>query len=117
MKKKSWIIGICYLSMGLAAVALILVLASGLGNRFGFLELRQAMTFYRWAVTLSLPATVVSLLSLAFAIYLKLQPRLIIWVLAATLFSIFICAAGQIFRYRVDSLPFIHDITTDTENP
>jgi len=107
----------CLLATGLVLLALTLAAAGGLGHRFRFIDFRQALTLYRWGVTFSLPALILSFALLGTGIFLKRDPRLIVRMLVATLCSAALFGAGWVFRSKAASLPYIHDISTDTENP
>lgn len=97
-----------------AAVAMLLLVASGFGYRGGSWELRTAFTMIRWAAYLGIAVSALALVGIAVA-----RPRgrgsapfVIALVLAATTAVI-----PWRWKQRATAVPPIHDITTDTQDP
>jgi uncharacterized protein (DUF1499 family) len=114
---RNWASYGAYLSLGLAAAALLLLVVSPLGWRAGWWHFRFA---FFWLMSASgfiaLAAAIVSLFVLA-AGWPQLSWR------GLTIAGIGL-AAGAVLAYvpwqynhRLTTLPRIHDVTTDTENP
>lgn len=105
--------------VALASLAVAAVIAAaGPGYRFGFLELSEAMAILRseWLVLGALAGAGAS--TLAFVITLLGGPRSLapLTLLAAIAAGV----AGYVpisLQDRMQSAPFLHDVTTDTENP
>jgi uncharacterized protein (DUF1499 family) len=98
----------------LAILALVLLIASGLGSRLGWWEFRSGFAMMRWAVYLGLGASVLALL-------LLIVPRTRRGHAGALVFGLVLgLAASAMPLYgllQARSLPKIHDITTDTQHP
>lgn len=98
----------------LAIAALVLLFASGVGYREGSWALPMAFTMVRWAAYLGIAVAVLAILG---AVLGRPTGRLTaVYVLA------FVVAAGTAFvpwRWKqiASSVPPIHDITTDTQDP
>ncbi len=114
---RNWTTYGAYLSLGLVALALVLLGVSPLGWHEGWWHFRVAFFWLMPASGyLALAAAIVSLLVLA-AGWSRLGRR----GLAVAAISL---GAGAVLAYvpwqynhRLNTLPRIHDITTDTENP
>jgi hypothetical protein len=106
-----------YLGLGLATVAFVLLAVSPLGWRQGWWHFRFAFTWLMpFSAYIALAAAVVSLLVLA-AGWSRLGRR-------GLMIAGIGLAAGAVLTYvpwqydhRLKTLPRIHDITTDPENP
>jgi len=114
---RNWASYGAYLALGLAAVALLLLAVSPLGWRGGWWHFRFAFSWLMPASGyMALAAAIVALLVLA-AGWARLGWR------GVTIAGIGL-AAGAVLAYvpwqynhRLNTLPRIHDVTTDTENP
>jgi uncharacterized protein (DUF1499 family) len=114
---RNWTTYGAYLGFGLAAVALVLLAISPLGWREGWWHFRFAFTWLMpYSGYIALTAAVVSLLVLAVG-WSRLGRR-------GLMLAGIGLAAGAVLAYvpwqydhRLKTLPRIHDITTDTENP
>lgn len=98
----------------LAILALILLIASGPGSRFGWWEFRTGFSMMRWTVYLGLGASVLALLFL-------IIPRTRRGNAGALALGLVLgLAASALPLYglsQAKSLPMIHDISTDTQRP
>ncbi|TNE57002.1 MAG: DUF1499 domain-containing protein [Alphaproteobacteria bacterium] len=95
-------------------VALALIVAAGPGTRLGFWDFRFGLTLVRWCVYAGLAAAALGLLGFgaSFMTDVGRWSSLIILLLAGGL-SLHLVQTASAGR----SLPPIHDITTDTDNP
>ena len=100
------------LAAALAAVALLLV--SGLGYRFGWWPYRTGFEVLRWASYVGLAAATVAIIALAVPKLRSGWTRVLIGALGVGLAVAYVPWQWQ---QRAQSLPRIHDITTDTANP
>jgi len=94
-----------------ALAAALALLASGPGYRLGAWHFRTGITLVRWSAYLGIAGTVLAIAGLA-------VPRL-----RARSLAVALAVAGAVaaitgyWAERASSVPRIHDITTDTENP
>ena len=99
----------------LAALSAVLLLAgSGLGYRMGWWEYRKGFDMLNWAVYAGLGAAVLAAIALAVP---KVRAG---WAAALSLVLVAALAVAYVpwqWRERAQSVPRIHDISTDTENP
>ena len=99
-----------------ATAAIVAVLLPPAGYRSGALELGTAITVFRWAAYLGIGAMVVAVGSGAMSV--RRRSSLGVRVAAASLVLGFVAFWGPYAQDRTaQRLPFIHDITTDIENP
>ncbi|MEX2496224.1 MAG: DUF1499 domain-containing protein [Woeseia sp.] len=101
-------------ALGVAVIAALLLLVAGPGTRLGFWEFGTGFTIMRWALFLGLGAAVLAIILLLIARTREGK--------AATLLAAFVIGLAAAWlpwqSYRtVRSLPYIHDITTDTRHP
>jgi uncharacterized protein (DUF1499 family) len=100
------------LAAAFAAVALLLV--SGLGNRFGWWPYRTGFEVLRWASYVGLAAAAVAIVALAVPRLRSGWARVLIGALGV---GVAVAYVPWQWQERAQSLPRIHDITTDTANP
>lgn len=103
-------------AFGLAVVCVVLAVLSGLGHRWDWWHYRTAFTILRWSAYGGLLATALGLIGgfvtrpgagrsgFGYAVLGVVAGMLVFWTPYLQLRVVY-------------SLPFIHDITTDTENP
>jgi uncharacterized protein (DUF1499 family) len=98
----------------LALLAVLAAACSGFGYQLGLWHFRTGFLILRWAFFGALAAAALSLLGLLAAKFSRgaLLPGLTGLVVALA----FAYVPWQ-WKQTVDSLPYIHDITTDTDNP
>jgi len=104
------------LSTAVAALALLLLLADPVLWRMEAIALGTAITMYRWVVYIGIAAMALSVLSGALAIRRRSARGQALAV--ASLLAGFVAFYMPWSQDRTaQSLPFIHDITTDTTDP
>jgi len=98
----------------LALLAVLAAVCSGFGYQLGLWHFRTGFLILRWAFYGALAAAALSLLGLLAAKFSRgaLLPGLTGLVVALA----FAYVPWQ-WKQTVDSVPYIHDITTDTDNP
>jgi uncharacterized protein (DUF1499 family) len=97
-----------------AAAAVVLLLVSGLGHRWGWWSYRSGFDLLRWASYVGLAAAALTLIALLVPQVRSGRARLLAGALVIGLAVAFVPWQWQ---QRAQSLPRIHDITTDTVNP
>ena len=102
------------LPLWLALAAAVLLLVAGPGTRFGWWEFGTGFLLMRWAFFGGVAAAVLSLVLLAVP---KTRRAAASALVAALLIGTVVAWFPWNGLQTVRSLPFIHDITTDTENP
>ncbi|HEX3063469.1 MAG TPA: hypothetical protein VHP55_12365, partial [Usitatibacter sp.] len=104
------------LAVGLGILALVLLLASGPATRANLWSWEQGLRIYSWAAYAGLAAAGLGLaLALAAAVP-RWRPGA--WMAVAALCAGIVAAAPPILLLeKAKSVPPIHDITTDTDNP
>lgn len=98
----------------LAILALVLLLASGIGSRMQWWDFRTGFSLMRWAVYLGLGATVLALLLLVLPRTRRGNGRTLA---LGAIVGIAAAAVPLYGLYLAKSLPMIHDISTDTVRP
>jgi len=105
-----------YAGLALALVSVILLWLAGTGYKLDWWHFRTGFGFLRWAVYLGVGGIVISGLGMALSWPGMGRPGFSLAV--AGLVIALVTAGVPLNQYRiVMSVPFIHDITTDTENP
>jgi len=114
---RNWALYGAYLGFGLAIVALALLAVGPLGWRAGWWHFRFA---FFWLMTYSayiaLAAVAVSILVLVFR-YSALGGRGIVVAAIGLLLGAGLAYVPWQYKHTLDTVPRIHDITTDTDNP
>jgi uncharacterized protein (DUF1499 family) len=99
----------------LAALAAFLLLAgSGLGYRLGWWEYRKGFDMLSWALFTGLGAALLAIVALALP---KVRAGWRASLAVALVVSLAVAYVPWHWRERAQSVPRIHDISTDTENP
>ncbi|MEM7054004.1 MAG: DUF1499 domain-containing protein [Pseudomonadota bacterium] len=104
-----------YLALLVALIAVVLLLIGGPGARFGLWEFGFGFRLLRYALYAGIAGGVVALLLLLIPTTRKQGSVVILFI--ALLISLAAAAVPLQMRSTAESLPFIHDITTDTTNP
>lgn len=114
---RNWPLLGAYLGLGLAIVALVLLAVGPLGWRFGWWHFRFAFfTLMAYSAYIALAAAIVSVAALAIG-WSSLGGRAMAMAgIGVVLGAVLAYVPWQYDRTRT-TLPPIHDITTDTENP
>ena len=99
----------------LAALAAVLLLAgSGAGYRMGWWEYRRGFEMLSWALYAGLAAAALALVALALP---KVRAGRRAGLSAALVVGLAVAYVPWHWREQAQSVPRIHDISTDTENP
>ncbi|NNL55423.1 MAG: DUF1499 domain-containing protein [Woeseia sp.] len=102
------------IALTFAVVAALLLLVAGPGTRLGLWDFRFGFLLMRWALFVGLAAAVVSVILLLIPKTRAGNGTLLVVAVLVSLGTAWLPYNG----YRTArSLPFIHDITTDTANP
>jgi uncharacterized protein (DUF1499 family) len=114
---RNWARYAAYLGLGLAAVALVLLAVSPFGWREGWWHFRFAFSWLMPASGyLALAAAIVSLFVLA-AGWRRLGRRGLVIAAIGLAAGAGLAYVPWQYDHRLKTLPRIHDVTTDTENP
>jgi uncharacterized protein (DUF1499 family) len=98
-----------------AAVAALLMLGGPLGYRLGWWHFRTGLQgLLPWAAYVGLAAAALAIVALAIP---KVRARWTLGLVAALAVGLAAFYVPWEFRQRAQSVPRIHDISTDTENP
>jgi uncharacterized protein (DUF1499 family) len=103
-----------YVLVGASLVAALLFLVSGPGTRAGLWEWQSGFAFMKWAMWLGFAIAALALVMLVIPKTRGPQPTILV---AALLMGIVAGAPAISLRTQADSLPPIHDITTDSRDP
>jgi uncharacterized protein (DUF1499 family) len=102
--------------LALALVAALALLLAGPGHRFGWWSLGAAFGMLRWAVYGGIAAALLSAVGLVVA-PLRAQRRGMFRALAGLIIGLVVVGVPLSYLQTARSVPPIHDITTDTEDP
>ncbi|MEO5659410.1 MAG: DUF1499 domain-containing protein [Polaromonas sp.] len=102
--------------VALAIACALAELLAGPGYRLGLLDLGAAIQTIRWAASGAAVVFFVALFSIVLARRRRIKRAVVIF-LAAAIVSFLTSAPPTLLWFRVQSLPHIHDISTDVENP
>jgi uncharacterized protein (DUF1499 family) len=102
------------LGLGLAVLAVLAAACSGFGYQLGLWHFRVGFLILRWAFFGALAAAAVALLGLVIARFSRgaLLPGL-----AGMAIALGFAYLPWQWKQTVESVPYIHDITTDTDDP
>jgi uncharacterized protein (DUF1499 family) len=107
---------ISWLGLSLSVIAILGLAASGPGHRLGLWGFKTGIALVKYAAYLSLAAVAVCLLGMALwtagTVPGGMTPALLGLVISG-----FASVWMLKWKHNLDSVPYIHDITTDTENP
>jgi len=101
---------------GLAVLTVLVMMLAGLGSRWEWWHFRVGFTILKWSAYGGLAAGLISLAGLLMAARRRYRPGLLLGGLGLV---ISLLAVGIPWSWLVTarSVPPVHDITTDTENP
>ncbi len=105
---------IARLTLGAAVAAVLLLLASGPGTRLDLWSFVVAFKMLEWATYLGLFAAACALVELAIPALRRSAARALV---LAVLLGVAAAAPPLYLLHMANTLPPIHDITTDTEDP
>lgn len=97
-----------------AIVAVLLLLGSGLGYRLGWWPYRTGFDMMRWGMFVGIAAAVLAIIALAIP---KVRARRALGFVAALAVGLAMAYVPWQWSQRAQSVPRIHDISTDTVNP
>src|SRR5258706_11561246 len=100
--------------VGASLFAAFLFFVSGPGTRIGLWEWQTAFVLMRWAMYTGFFIAAVALVMLLIPKTRGTKPSLLV---AALLMGTMAGAPAMSLRMQAQSLPYIHDVTTDTRNP
>jgi hypothetical protein len=101
-------------AFAVAGIAGLILVASGPATRLGLMDFRMALMLMRWGLFVGLGVAAVALVLLFVRKARGSRP----WMLAATLaIGLLMAVPPLAMRSKASSLPFIHDISTDTIDP
>jgi hypothetical protein len=98
----------------IAVIAALLLLMAGPGTRLGFWEFRFGFTLMRWALYIGLGAAA---LGVVLAIIPGTRRGNLAGLVAAVVIGLGTAAVPYLWMQQAQSVPRIHDITTDTIDP
>src|SRR5207245_11398162 len=107
---------LCWLGLASAVLSILGLGVSGPGHRLGLWGFPTGIGLVKYSAFLSLAAVVVCLLGLALWIA-GFGPGGLIPALIGLVISGFVAVWMLKWKHNLDSVPYIHDITTDTANP
>jgi uncharacterized protein (DUF1499 family) len=99
-----------------AVIAFLTALSAGMGTRYELWNFRAGLAVLRWAAYAGVAAAALSLIG----IILSLRPvitRNLLWAVPGLIIGITVAAVPWYWMEKAKSLPRIHDITTDTQDP
>lgn len=100
--------------LGLAALALVLLLLSGPVTRFSLVPFRIGLLTFAGALILAIASFTIATVSLIVPSLRGQHGRAYRW---AVLLSVVVMAGPAVFVQKARGVPAIHDITTDTADP
>lgn len=111
-----WASWLAWTASGAAVVAALLALLAGPGYRFAWWSLGPAMQAIFWSAIVALGAVVIGLAATIVAFRAKAHASMRL-ALLGVIAGLAVALPPLALYLKVQSLPRIHDITTDTENP
>ncbi len=107
---------ISWLGLGFAVTGLLSLFASGLGYRLGLWEFKTGISLVKAGGYLSAAAVVVCLAGLG-VWQARIFPQGMIPAIVGLVIGSGVLGLTLKWKHNLSSVPYIHDITTDTENP
>ncbi|MEA5446914.1 DUF1499 domain-containing protein [Gammaproteobacteria bacterium AB-CW1] len=114
---RRWLPRVSWLLLFLGLTALLLLALAGPAYRMGLLELGGAFGLFRYAAFIGLFTALMALAPLGLALYLGSVRRAAVLSLVALLAGALSVAIPYGWRAQAQSVPPIHDISTDTDAP
>lgn len=113
---KSWKLWLVCLASGLALACLLMLLVSGPAKKLGWLDVRTSIQLIRWSAQAALVALPLSLIAVFFS-----RPGTGQRGFAPSLFALVVSGLlvtnALLLKRKAESVPPIHDISTDTQDP
>jgi uncharacterized protein (DUF1499 family) len=100
----------------LSSIALAAAIGAGTGTRFGYWDFRQGFRILNWAAYFGMAGTVLSLGGAIFARPGGRRRGFLLSTFGIALGALSFGVPGNWYRIA-KTVPLIHDVTTDTENP
>jgi uncharacterized protein (DUF1499 family) len=100
----------------IALMAGLATLLSGPGTSFGLWNFRTGLLVLRWAAYIGTVAAALSLIGLIASLRIVIV-RGFLWALLGVVIGVFLAGLALHWKKVSESVPRIHDITTDTKNP
>lgn len=94
----------------------LVALLSGPGTSYGLWNYRTGISMFRWAAYGGIAGGALSLIGLVASLRIVIL-RGFLWALLGVIVSCLLTGLGLHWKQLAESVPRIHDITTDTENP
>lgn len=107
---------VSWIGLGLAVASLLSLLASGPGYRLGIWQFKTGISLVKAAGYIGAAAMIVCLAGLA-VWQAKLFPQGLTPAAVGLVISAAVLGMTLKWKHNLDSVPYIHDISTDTENP
>lgn len=111
-----WASRLAWSALGAAVMAALLALLAGPGYRLAWWSLGPAMQTIFWSAIVALGAVVIGLIAAVFALRAKASTSMRL-ALVGMVVGLAVALPPLALYLKVQSLPRIHDITTDTDNP
>lgn len=111
-----WVSMLAWFAFGAAIAAAILVLLAGPGYRFSWWSLGPAMQAMFWSAIMAMGAVALGLIATVLAFRTKARASMRL-ALLGLLIGLAVALPPLTLYLKAQSLPRIHDISTDTDNP
>ncbi len=105
-----------WLGLMLAAIAMLVLAASGPGFRLGGWGFKAGIGLVKLSAYMSLAAIVVCLVDISLWLVSIVSSGMTLAMTGLLLAGV-VASLTLRWKYKLESVPYIHDITTDTENP
>jgi len=100
-----------------AMLNVVALLVSGLGTRMEWFHFTTGLAIFRWTATIGLVNAALSLLLTIVLLVMPQNRAMAKWAALSTILAAATYMPAHLFKAKVMSLPFIHDISTDTVSP
>jgi uncharacterized protein (DUF1499 family) len=113
---KNWNLLTC-LVVTLGSLCVVFFVASGPLNRFSITNFRTSLGIFSFAVKTAFPIAAIAFIATIVSFMKQMDQKMIGSNLVVFILCALIVTAGMMFKAQAQSLPVIHDISTDTANP
>ncbi len=100
----------------LAVLSALAALASGFGSHYGLWDFRAGLNIFKWSAYCGVASAALSLLGIILSLLARTTRTFVVAVFGLIISAV-VVAVPLHWLQKAKSLPAIHDITTDTENP